>query len=151
MIVLILKELFICLIITIVIEYIPIVIFLKIPKIFFIAVNVLTNVLANVVMMTYDILDAKKYLLINRWQLIIVIELIVCIIEIFLYYAYLDKKNVKIQNINDVSNTTINKVKNFISISDVNKQMFLKVVAITIFANVLSFTIGAELLIAMGR
>lgn len=125
MIFLIIKVLTICLIITIVIEYIPIVIFLQIPKKYFIAVNVLTNVLANVVVLTYDILDVKMLKIINRWQLIIVLEVLICIVEIILYYIYLKRKKVIAKN---------------------NIGEIVRVIALTILANALSITIGNVIL-----
>ena len=125
MIFLIIKVLTICLIITIVIEYIPIVIFLQIPKKYFIAVNVLTNVLANVVVLTYDILDVKMLKIINRWQLIIVLEVLICIVEIILYYIYLKRKKV---------------------IAKDNIGEIVRVIALTILANALSITIGNVIL-----
>lgn len=140
MIFLIVKELIICLLITIVIEYIPIVIFLKISKKYFIAVNVLTNVLANVIALTYDILEAESFLPFNRLQLIIVLEIIICISEIFLYYVYVNKKSIKRDSVKLTKNETINEI-------DIEKKrMILKIVLVTLFANVLSFTIGNKLL-----
>lgn len=116
------KQLFICLIITIVIEYIPIVIFLQIPKKYFFLVNVLSNVVANVVILIYDISGAKSFLPINRWQVIIIIEVLVCIVEIFLYYIYAKKKSI------------------------INNEMKIKIIATTIFANLISLMIGSKLI-----
>ena len=109
----------ICLILTIVIEYIPIVFFLNIPKKYFIAVNVLTNVVANVILISYDILNLKSIGVINRWQLFVGLEIIICIIEIYLYYIYYEKKS--------------------------TKNLF-KIVGLTILANMLSVTIGGIIL-----
>lgn len=140
MLYLIIKLLLICLIITIVIEYIPIVIFLQISNNYFIAVNVLTNVVANVILLLYDILNIENNLLMNRWQIIIVLEIIICIVEIYLYCIYTDKKIINDKNI---SASSINAIK---------KQMHAKVIFTTIFANVLSFTLGTILLkVAMKR
>lgn len=116
------KQLFICLIITIVIEYIPIVIFLQIPKKYFFLVNVLSNVVANIVILIYDISGAKSFLPINRWQVIIIIEVLVCIVEIFLYYIYAKKKSI------------------------INNEMKIKIIATTIFANLISLIIGSKLI-----
>lgn len=134
MLYLIIKLLLICLIITIVIEYIPIVIFLQISNNYFIAVNVLTNVVANVILLIYDILNIENNLLMNRWQIIIVLEIIICIVEIHLYCTYSDKKIINDKNI---SASSVNAIK---------KQMHAKVIFTTIFANVLSFTLGTILL-----
>ncbi|MBP3200087.1 MAG: hypothetical protein J6M39_00345 [Lachnospiraceae bacterium] len=134
MLYLIIKLLLICLIITIVIEYIPIVIFLQISNNYFIAVNVLTNVVANVILLIYDILNIENNLLMDRWQIIIVLEIIICIVEIYLYCIYTDKKIINDKNI---SASSVNTIK---------KQMYAKVIFTTIFANVLSFTLGTILL-----
>lgn len=112
-------KIIICLILTIVIEYIPIVFFLNIPKKYFIAVNVLTNVVANVILISYDILNLKSVGVINRWQLFVGLEVIICIIEIYLYYIYYEKK--------------------------LTKNLF-KIVGPTILANTLSVTIGGVIL-----
>ena len=109
----------ICLILTIVIEYIPIVFFLNIPKKYFIAVNVLTNVVANVILISYDILNLKSIGVINRWQLFVGLEIIICIIEIYLYYIYYETR--------------------------LTKNLF-KIVGLTILANMLSVTIGGIIL-----
>ena len=134
MLYLIIKLLLICLIITIVIEYIPIVIFLQISNNYFIAVNALTNVVANVILLIYDIFNIENNLLMDRWQIIIVLEIIICIVEIYFYCIYTDKKI-----IND-TNTNANDV------NTIKKQMHAKVIFTTIFANVLSFTLGTILL-----
>ena len=134
MLYLIIKLLLICLIITIVIEYIPIVIFLQISNNYFIAVNALTNVVANVILLIYDIFNIENNLLMNRWQIIIVLEIIICIVEIYLYCIYTDKKIINDKNI---SASSVNAIK---------KQMHEKVIFTTIFANVLSFTLGTILL-----
>lgn len=112
-------KIIICLILTIVIEYIPIVFFLNIPKKYFIAVNVLTNVVANVILISYDILNLKSVGDINRWQLFVGLEVLICIIEIYLYYIYYEKK--------------------------LTKNLF-KIVGPTILANTLSVTIGGIIL-----
>lgn len=112
-------KIIICLILTIVIEYIPIVFFLNIPKKYFIAVNVLTNVVANVILISYDILNLKSIGVINRWQLFVGLEVLICIIEIYLYYIYYEKK--------------------------LTKNLF-KIVGPTILANTLSVTIGGVIL-----
>ena len=112
-------KIIICLILTIVIEYIPIVFFLNIPKKYFIAVNVLTNVVANVIFVSYDILNAKSVGVINRWQLFVGLEIIICIVEIYLYYIYYKKKLIK--------------------------NLF-KIVGLTILANMLSVMIGGVIL-----
>ena len=112
-------KIIICLILTIVIEYIPIVFFLNIPKKYFIAVNVLTNVVANVILISYDILNLKSVGVINRWQLFVGLEVIICIIEIYLYYIYYETR--------------------------LTKNLF-KIVGLTILANMLSVTIGGIIL-----
>lgn len=112
-------KIIICLILTIVIEYIPIVFFLNIPKKYFIAVNVLTNVVANVILISYDILNLKSVGVINRWQLFVGLEVIICIIEIYLYYIYYETR--------------------------LTKNLF-KIVGLTILANMLSVTIGGVIL-----
>ena len=112
-------KIIICLILTIVIEYIPIVFFLNIPKKYFIAVNVLTNVVANVILISYDILNLKSVGVINRWQLFVGLEVLICIIEIYLYYIYYETR--------------------------LTKNLF-KIVGLTILANLLSVTIGGVIL-----
>ena len=135
----IIKELIICLIITIVIEYIPIVIFLQIPKKYFIAVNVLTNVVANIIVLIYDLLGIKNLGIISRSQVFIVLETIVCAVEIFLYYEYIKMK--KLHRINN-SQIIENKESSFINAIEV-----VKIVVLTIFANVTSFIIGTKILL----
>lgn len=105
-------QLAICLILTIVIEYIPIVVFLGIPKKYFIATNVLTNVLANVVVMIFDILNSLNTLFISRTQVIVIIEALVVISEIILYNIYL--KNNLLKNI--VLATIANALSYFIGV-----------------------------------
>ena len=112
-------KIIICLILTIVIEYITIVFFLNIPKKYFIAVNVLTNVVANVILISYDILNLKSVGVINRWQLFVGLEVIICIVEIYLYYIYYETR--------------------------LTKNLF-KIVGLTILANMLSVTIGGVIL-----
>lgn len=112
-------KIIICLILTIVIEYIPIVFFLQIPRKYFIAVNVLTNVVANVILISYDILNLKSIGVINRWQLFVGLEVLICIIEIYLYYIYYETR--------------------------LTKNLF-KIVGLTILANMLSVTIGGIIL-----
>lgn len=119
----VLKQFIICLIITIVIEYIPIVIFLEIPRKYFVAVNVLTNVVANAVVLIYDILDVKRYGVMSRGQLFVVLEVAVCIVEIVLYYKYWNKRD-----------------------GDNYCQNFIKIVFLTIFANVISVLLGNVIL-----
>lgn len=114
------------------IEYIPIVIFLQISNNYFIAVNALTNVVANVILLIYDIFNIENNLLMDRWQIIIVLEIIICIVEIYLYCIYSDKKIINNKNTN--------------SVNAIKKQMHAKVIFTTFFANVLSFTLGTILL-----
>ena len=109
-------QLAICLILTIVIEYIPIVVFLGIPKKYFIATNVLTNVLANVAVIIFEILNSQNTLFINRTQVIVIIEILVVISEIILYNIYLKKNNL------------------------------LKNILLTTMANALSYFLGVEIL-----
>ena len=110
-------NLIICLALTLILEFIPIVVFLKISPKYFVAVNVLTNVIANVVVFIFDICSPQNIGLLStmaadRLKLILILEIIVVISEIVLYYIYLGKK-----------------------------QLF-KVVVLTIIANVLSYFLG---------
>lgn len=142
-------KIIICLILTIVIEYIPIVFFLNIPKKYFIAVNVLTNVFANVILISYDILNLKSIGVINRWQLFVGLEVIICIIEIYLYYIYYKKKliNEDSRNCSDESQELkCEKQNDIIVIKKFDKTKFVKIAGITIFANLLSVTIGGVIL-----
>ena len=79
----------------------------------------MTNVVANVILISYDILNLKSIGVINRWQLFVGLEIIICIIEIYLYYIYYEKK--------------------------LTKNLF-KIVGLTILANMLSVTIGGIIL-----
>lgn len=142
-------KIIICLILTIAIEYIPIVFFLNIPKKYFIAVNVLTNVVANVILMSFDILNANAVGLISRMQLFIGLECIVCITEIYLYYIYYKKRliNDDSKNYSDGNNEVkCEKQSNIIAIKNIGIANLLKIVGITIFANLLSVTIGGVIL-----
>jgi hypothetical protein len=142
-------KIIICLILTIVIEYIPIVFFLNIPKKYFIAVNVLTNVVANVILMSFDILNANAVGLISRMQLFIGLECIVCITEIYLYYTYYKYRLINDDNRNcrcDNYELKCEKESNAIVISDIGIANLLKVVGITVFANLLSVMIGGIIL-----
>ena len=113
--------LIICIMFTIVIEYIPIVKFLNVSKKYFIATNVLTNVLANVIVSIYDILSMNKQVAINRIGIIMIVEVLVVISESILYMIYLKSRGN-------------------------NKTNYLyKNVALVVFANVLSFFLGNEI------
>ena len=127
-------KIIICLILTIAIEYIPIVFFLHIPKKYFIAVNILTNVVANVILVSYDILNLKSVGVINRWQLFVGLEVIICIVEIYLYYIYYEKK-LKCEKQNNIAAT-----------KNIDIANLFKIVGITILANLLSVTIGGIIL-----
>lgn len=110
-------NLILCLALTLILEFIPIVIFLKISPKYFVAVNVLTNVIANTVVFIFDVRSACNLGFVsamteNRLKLILIIEILVVISEIILYYLYIGKK-----------------------------QLF-KVVVLTIIVNVISYFIG---------
>lgn len=139
----------ICLILTIVIEYIPIVFFLHIPKKYYIAVNILTNVVANIILVSYDILNATTSGLISRMQLYVVLECIVCIVEIYLYYIYYKKRLTNNEGRNCSSENDESKCEkqsNTIVTKNIDTAKLLKIVGITIFANLLSVTIGGIIL-----
>ena len=143
MLYLIIKLLLICLIITIVIEYIPIVIFLQIPKRYYVAVNVLTNVVANVIINCYDILNIKSAGLISREKLFISLEIIVCMVEILLYYKKLSINEVR----NNSDNIKLeNKIQNNNRINKSNVLKLCKITAITVLANILSVVLGNMIL-----
>ena len=143
MFLLVIKELCICLIITIVVEYIPIVIFLQIPKKYYVAVNVLTNVVANVIINCYDILNIKSAGLISREKLFISLEIIVCIVEILLYYKKLSINEVR----NNSDNIKLeNKIQNNNRINKSNVLKLCKITAITVLANILSVVLGNMIL-----
>ena len=124
----------ICLIITILIEYIPIVIFLNISKKYFVCVNVLTNVIANVILIIIDILNIKIDNIINRTQLVVLFETIIVMVEIFLYCLYFNKyfKN----NNENMGNGLIN----------IKAANILRIILLTIIANLLSVIIGRKIL-----
>ena len=110
-------NLILCLALTLLLEFIPIVVFLGISPKYFVAVNVLTNVIANAVVFIFDICSPQNISLLStmpadRLKLIFVIEIVVVISEIILYYLYLGKKQL------------------------------LKVVVLTIIANVISYFLG---------
>lgn len=139
----------ICPVLTIVIEYIPIVFFLQIPKKYFIAVNVLTNVVANVILISYDILNANAVGLMSRMQLFIGLECIVCITEIYLYYIYYKKRFINDDNRNcccDNDEVKCENQSNTVVIKNIGIANLLKIAAITILANLLSVTIGGIIL-----
>ncbi len=143
MFLLVIKELCICLIITIVVEYIPIVIFLQIPKKYYVAVNVLTNVVANVILNCYDILNIKSAGLISREKLFISLEIIVCMVEILLYYKKLSINEVR----NNSDNIKLeNKIRNNNRINKLNVLKLCKITAITVLANILSVVLGNMIL-----
>ena len=143
MFLLVIKELCICLIITIVVEYIPIVIFLQIPKKYYVAVNVLTNVVANVIINCYDILNIKSAGLISREKLFISLEIIVCMVEILLYYKKLSINEVR----NNSDNIKLeNKIQNNNRINKSNVLKLCKITAITVLANILSVVLGNMIL-----
>ena len=110
-------NLIVALTLTILIEFIPIVVFLGIKPKYFIAVNVLTNVLANSLVYIFDIcnmynLGLESELPFDRLKLIFIIEIFVVISEIILYYLYLGKKRI------------------------------FKIIVLTIIANLLSYFLG---------
>ena len=121
------------------IEYIPIVIFLQIPKKYFIAVNVLTNVVANIIVLIYDILGLKNLGVISRSQVFIVLEVIVCAVEIFLYYEYIRMKKLHRINKDYITNNNYG--------SGINTIEMIKIIVLTILANVASFIIGSKILL----
>lgn len=107
----------IALTITLIIEFIPIVIFLRISPTYFAAVNILTNVIANAIVFIIDICSIYKLgfigeMAVDRLKLIFIIEIFVVISEIIFYYLFLGKKNL------------------------------LKISLLTIIANVLSYFLG---------
>lgn len=114
--------LLVCVILTILIEYIPIVCFLHISKKYFIVTNVLTNVLANVAVMIFDIVSKGGHFIIDRTQFIIIIEILVVLTEIILYNIYLNKKGMT------------------------GKKYLFKNIALTIVANIMSFLLGTTIL-----
>ena len=143
MFLLVITELCICLIITIVVEYIPIVIFLQIPKRYYVAVNVLTNVVANLIINCYDILNIKSAGLISREKLFISLEIIVCMVEILLYYKKLSINEVR----NNSDNIKLeNKIQNNNRINKSNVLKLCKITAITVLANILSVVLGNMIL-----
>ena len=84
---------------TLLIEFIPIVVFLGIKPKYFIAVNVLTNVFANSIVYIFDICSVHNLGLVSelpfdRLKLIFIIEILVVISEIILYYLCLGKKKI---------------------------------------------------------
>lgn len=91
-------NLIIALTLTLIIEFIPIVIFLKISPTYFAAVNILTNIIANTVVFIIDICRIYKFgfiggMAVDRLKVIFVVEIFVVISEIIFYYLYLGKKN----------------------------------------------------------
>ena len=107
----------IALTLTLIIEFIPIVIFLRISPTYFAAVNVFTNVTANTIVFILDICSSYKLgfiggIAVDRLKIIFVIEIFVVISEIIFYYLYLGKKSL------------------------------LKISLLTIIANVLSYFLG---------
>lgn len=91
-------NLIIALTLTLIIEFAPIVIFLRISPTYFAAVNILTNVIANAIVFIIDICSIYKLGFIgwtaaDRLKIIFVVEIFVVISEIILYYLYLGKKN----------------------------------------------------------
>lgn len=100
----------IALTLTLIIEFIPIVIFLKISPTYFAAVNILTNVIANTIVFITDIFSIYKlgfmgWTAVNRLRVIFIVEIFVVISEIILYYLYFGKKNLfKISLLTIISN-----------------------------------------------
>lgn len=116
--------LLICSILTIVIEYIPIVCFLKISKKYFIVVNVLSNVLLNIILIIFDITSKNFNLSLKRDFVIYIFEIIVVVVEIVLYDLYLKHR------------ILYKKSKKEFNISSIKNIFF------TLTANILSFIIG---------
>ena len=91
-------NLIIALTLTLIIEFIPIVMFLGISPTYFAAVNILTNVIANTIVFSIDICSIYKlgfmgWTAVNRLRVIFIVEIFVVISEIIFYYLYLGKKN----------------------------------------------------------
>ena len=91
-------NLIIALTLTLIIEFIPIVISLRISPTYFAAVNILTNVIANAIVFIIDICSIYKlgfmgWTAVDRLRVIFIVEIFVVISEIILYYLYLGKKN----------------------------------------------------------
>ena len=88
----------IALTLTLIIEFIPIVVFLRLSPTYFAVVNILTNVIANAIVFIIDICSIYKlgfmgWMAVDRLKVIFVVEIFVVISEIILYYLYLGKKN----------------------------------------------------------
>ena len=91
-------NLIIALTLTLIIEFIPIVVFLRISPTYFAAVNILTNVIANTIVFIIDICSIYKlvfmgWMVVDRSSVIFIVEIFVVISEIILYYLYFGKKN----------------------------------------------------------
>ena len=110
-------KILLCLILTIIIEFIPIVVLLKVSNKYFVAVNTLTNVLANIIIILFDIRNINYY---SKWFsrefVVLIIEIIIILSEFYLYFIYFSKKKI------------------------------LKVLFFTIIANILSYNLGALLI-----
>lgn len=104
-------NLIIALALTLIIEFIPIVIFLRISPTYFAAVNILTNIIANTIVFIIDICSIYKlgfigWTEVDRLKVIFVVEIFVVISEIILYYLYFGKKNLfKISLLTIIANT----------------------------------------------
>ncbi len=88
----------IALTLTLIIEFIPIVVFLRLSPTYFAVVNILTNVIANATVFIIDICSIYKlgfmgWMAVDRLKVIFVVEIFVVISEIILYYLYFGKKN----------------------------------------------------------
>lgn len=92
---LIVFNLVLCCAFTIMIEYVPIVKCLRVSTKYFVATNILTNVTLNISLIFVDLLKHYKFINVDRLVFEIIFEILVLIVEIYLFYIFFNKTNLK--------------------------------------------------------
>lgn len=87
-------NLIIALLFTLVFEYFIIVKILKIPINIFVFTNMLTNVVANIIIIIYDMIISVYQMTSHRLLLGLIIECLVFLTESLIYFTYYKKTNI---------------------------------------------------------
>lgn len=87
-------NLIVALIFTLLLEYFIIVKILDIPIKIFVFTNILTNVVANIIIIIYDLIISTFHMPSYRLLLVFIIECLVFTIESFIYLTYYKRTNI---------------------------------------------------------
>ena len=87
-------NLIVALIFTLLLEYFIIVKILDIPIKIFVFTNILTNVVANIIIVIYDLIISIYHITSHRLLLVYIIECLVFTTESFIYLTYYKRTNI---------------------------------------------------------